>query len=75
VVDYIQVANNEQLTTVTAELQEADLEPIVAGKEGSFGRKVLGAMWSSSGFNPKNNEPWRTSFEPAPIPPTPTPPP
>jgi hypothetical protein len=53
-----------------AELAESDLEKVTAGKEG-FGRKLGWALWSSSGFNPKNNEPWRSSFDPPPIPPTP----
>jgi hypothetical protein len=56
-------------------LSNEDLERVVAGKEGSFSRKVLWALWSSSGFNPKNNESWRNSSDPPPIPPTPTPPP
>jgi hypothetical protein len=43
----------------TQELSETDLERVVAGKEGSFARKVLWAIYSSSGFYPGNNEPWR----------------
>jgi hypothetical protein len=46
---------------VAGELTDADLETVVAGKEGS-GRKLLSAMWESSGFNPRNNEWWRTSY-------------
>jgi hypothetical protein len=46
------------------ELIDADLEAVTAGKDGSgsgFGAKLGAALWAGSGFNPKNNEWWRTS--------------
>jgi hypothetical protein len=43
------------------ELSDADLATVAAGKEGTFARKVLWAMYSSSGFTPGSNEPWRTA--------------
>jgi hypothetical protein len=45
---------------VRGELSDADLERVTAGKEGGFGRKVLWAVYSSSGFYPGNNENWRS---------------
>jgi hypothetical protein len=47
-----------------SELSDSDLEVVAAGKEEppkgpGFGRKLLWALWSSSGFNPENNEWWR----------------
>jgi hypothetical protein len=50
------------------ELPDTDLERVTAGKEtngSGFGGKVLSALWAGSGFNPKNNEWWRTSQIPA----------
>lgn len=47
--------------TTEAELSDSDLAAVVAGKEGGFGRKVLWAMYSSSGFYPGSNEPWRST--------------
>ena len=49
-----------------AELSEVELEQVVGGGKGSsgsgFGARLLGALWAGSGFNPRNNEWWRTSY-------------
>jgi hypothetical protein len=51
--------------TAQIELSETDLDNVVGGGKGSggsgFGRKLLEGLWAGSGFNPRNNEWWRTS--------------
>jgi hypothetical protein len=47
-----------ELPAEPAELSDADLEVIVAGKEGSFGRKVLWAIASSFGTGDSGDIPF-----------------
>jgi hypothetical protein len=47
------------------ELSLLDMEQVRGGAKGSgamtLGSRVLSAMWAGSGFNPRNNQWWRTT--------------